>query len=60
MKRIIMPERIQKYIKNKPKKIIPKKIIVFGFPHSGTSILKSIIGHVETVEEIVEGSPYPP
>jgi len=29
-----------------------KKIIIFGFPHCGTSILKSIIGHIEDVEEI--------
>lgn len=29
------------------------KIIVFGFPHSGTSILKSIIGHIDNVEEII-------
>ena len=29
-----------------------KKIIVFGFAHSGTTILKSIIGHIEQVEEI--------
>lgn len=29
-----------------------KKIIVFGFAHSGTTILKSIIGHIENVEEI--------
>lgn len=29
------------------------KIIIFGFPHCGTSILKSIIGHIEDVEEII-------
>ena len=29
-----------------------KKILIFGFPHCGTSILKSIIGHIEDVEEI--------
>lgn len=29
------------------------KIIIFGFPHSGTSILKSIIGHIDDVEEII-------
>lgn len=28
------------------------KIIIFGFPHCGTSILKSIIGHCEEVKEI--------
>lgn len=30
------------------------KIIIFGFPHSGTSILKSIIGHIDDVEEIID------
>jgi len=34
-----------------------KKIIVFGFPHSGTSILKSIIGHIDSVYEIVDETP---
>ena len=29
-----------------------QKVLVFGFPHCGTSILKSIIGHIEDVEEI--------
>lgn len=29
-----------------------QKILICGFPHSGTSILKSIIGHIEEVEEI--------
>jgi len=29
-----------------------QKILICGFPHSGTSILKSIIGHCEDVEEI--------
>ena len=29
-----------------------QKILIFGFPHCGTSILKSIIGHIEDVEEI--------
>jgi hypothetical protein len=29
-----------------------QKIIICGFPHCGTSILKSIIGHIENVEEI--------
>ena len=28
-----------------------KKILLFGFPHSGTSILKTIIGHIDSVEE---------
>lgn len=29
-----------------------KKVIIFGFPHCGTSILKSIIGHSSDVHEI--------
>ena len=29
-----------------------QKIIICGFPHSGTTILKSIIGHIDEVEEI--------
>jgi len=37
------------------------RIIIFGFPHCGTSILKSIIGHVDDVEEhIKETSTIPP
>jgi len=31
-----------------------KKIIIFGFPHSGTTILRNIIGHIENVHEIVD------
>ena len=31
-----------------------KKIIIFGFPHTGTTILRSIIGHIENVYEIVD------
>lgn len=34
------------------KDIQSKKIMIIGFPHCGTSILKSIIGHIEDVEEI--------
>jgi hypothetical protein len=30
-----------------------QKIIIFGFPHSGTTILRSIISHIEDVEEIL-------
>lgn len=30
-----------------------KKIIIFGFPHCGTSILRSIIGHSEDVYEVL-------
>ena len=30
-----------------------QKIIVTGFPHTGTTILKSIIGHIQSVKEIV-------
>ena len=29
-----------------------KKILICGFPHCGTTILKSIIGHCEDVHEI--------
>lgn len=29
-----------------------KKVIILGFPHCGTSILKSIIGHCANVDEI--------
>lgn len=29
-----------------------QKIIIFGFAHSGTTILKSIFGHIEQVKEI--------
>tara|TARA_A100001015_G_scaffold307010_1_gene402212 strand:- start:3530 stop:4198 length:669 start_codon:yes stop_codon:yes gene_type:complete len=31
---------------------MPQKILICGFPHCGTSILKSILGHIEDVEEI--------
>jgi len=31
-----------------------KPILVCGFPHSGTSILKSIIGHIKNVKEIIK------
>jgi len=31
-----------------------QKILIFGFPHCGTSILKSIIGHIEQVHEIIK------
>ena len=33
-----------------------QKILIHGFPHAGTSILKSIIGHCENVEEIINES----
>lgn len=33
------------------------KLIIFGFPHCGTSILKSIIGHIEEVDEIIDETP---
>jgi hypothetical protein len=29
-------------------------IYIFGFPHCGTSILKSIIGHIPDVQEVIE------
>lgn len=31
-----------------------KKIIIFGFPHSGTTIMRCIIGHIENVHEIID------
>jgi hypothetical protein len=31
-----------------------KKVIVFGFSHCGTTILKSIIGHIDDVYEIID------
>lgn len=31
-----------------------QKILICGFPHCGTSILKSIIGHIDCVEEIYD------
>jgi len=31
-----------------------RRIIIFGFPHCGTSILKSILGHIKSVHEIVD------
>lgn len=30
-----------------------KKIVIFGFPHTGTTIMKSIIGHIPDVYEII-------
>ena len=30
------------------------KIIIFGFPHSGTTILRNIISHIENVYDIVD------
>lgn len=33
-------------------------ILICGFPHCGTSILKSIIGHIEDVEEIIIETDY--
>ena len=31
-----------------------RKILIFGFPHCGTSIVKSIIGHIKNVKEIYQ------
>lgn len=31
-----------------------KKILIFGFPHCGTSILKSIIGHCDNIDEVFD------
>ena len=36
----------------------PKKILISGYSHCGTSILKSIIGHIEEVEEIINECEY--
>ena len=33
-----------------------KKVIIFGFPHCGTTILRSIISHIDEVYEIVDES----
>ena len=33
---------------------VPQKILISGYSHCGTSILKSIIGHIEDVEEIID------
>jgi len=33
---------------------MPTKILICGYSHCGTTILKSIIGHIEDVEEILE------
>ena len=30
------------------------KILICGFPHCGTTILKCIIGHINDVEEIID------
>jgi hypothetical protein len=38
---------------NKPESSSAKPILICGFPHSGTSILKSIIGHIDDVDEII-------
>ena len=31
-----------------------KKILITGYSHSGTTILKSIIGHIDNVHEIID------
>ena len=31
-----------------------QKIIIFGFPHSGTTILRNIVSHIDSVIEIVD------
>lgn len=36
------------------------RIIVFGFPHCGTSIMKSIISHIDDVEEYVRETAHIP
>ena len=40
------------------KKVSPQKMIIFGFPHCGTSILKAILGHIDDVEEVPGESTY--
>jgi len=35
-----------------------KKIIIFGFPHCGTTILRCIIGHIENIYEIIDEVPF--
>lgn len=35
-----------------------QKMIIIGFPHCGTSILKSIFGHIDDVEEVKGESTY--
>jgi len=30
-----------------------QKIIIFGFPHTGTTILRNIMGHIEDVDEMI-------
>ena len=34
------------------------KIIITGFPHCGTTILKSIIGHIDEINEITTETPF--
>ena len=31
-----------------------KKIIIFGFPHCGTTILRCILGHIKDIYEIID------
>jgi Bacterial protein of unknown function (HtrL_YibB) len=37
---------------------LSSKIIIFGYPHTGTSILKSIMGHIDEVDEIIDETKY--
>jgi hypothetical protein len=37
---------------------ISQKILICGFPHCGTTILRTIIGHIEDVKEIITETPY--
>ena len=30
------------------------KIFIMGFPHSGTTVLRCVIGHIDEVEEIID------
>ena len=43
---------------NKLESFFAKPILIGGFPHCGTSILKSIIGHIDDVDEIIGETDY--
>jgi hypothetical protein len=34
-----------------------KKILIFGFPHSGTTILRTILGHIPKIYTVLEETP---
>lgn len=37
-----------------------KSVFVLGFPHSGTTILRTVIGRCAGIEEVVEETTRPP